>query len=408
MGSKLSLVVKEIKSMTSIVEVVSTYVQLRNVGGNHVGLCPFHSEKTPSFKVRESAGRYKCFGCGAHGDVIDFLQALSGKSFSEVVLDLASQYGINTDGAIDTSRIDLSRKVGVVHRYARNNLKMVRNYLDARKIPMDVADEFQLGYIPPGYRPKEDLSPLGFISSNNNFLFRNRITFPFFAGFSDPVSFSARTINRGNAPKYINGSESPIFKKGNVLFGMNLIQVADHLHLVEGPTDVISMTMAGLKAVGKSGTALSKQQCQMIKTKTNTVVVVGDGDEAGVKATGRDISMLLSEGLDVMVSVLPKGEDPDSIRRSKGESALKRSINPVMWQSYYKGLNQDNSSIRTAIENIIEIEDKISVDLNIREISATFGVRINSVWEIYHRLRKERWQSMSGLANRSNGRMRFV
>ena len=337
-----------------VLDVVSEFVTLRRRGANYIGLCPFHNERTPSFNVNPARGIYKCFGCGKSGDVARFLMDHEQMTFPEALRWLAHKYGIEIQERelSQEEREAQSRResVSVVNEYAckwfHDQLSTDEGraiglaYLRSRGFRDDIIDRFQLGYCPEGPRgtnPFADQAIRGGYREENLVLsgvcyktdegkirdrFHGRVMFPIHSLSGKVIAFSGRVMQKdAKVAKYVNSPESDIYVKSNELYGIWLAKAAivkqDKCFLVEGNTDVVSMHQAGVEnVVASCGTSLTTGQIRKIHRFTNNITVLYDGDSAGIHASLRGIDMLLKEGMNVRVVLLPDGEDPDSFARA--------------------------------------------------------------------------------------------
>lgn len=348
---------EEVRQAADIVDVVSDYVKLRRSGSNFTGLCPFHSEKTPSFSVSPKLGIYKCFGCGEGGDVFNFVMKTDGVGFEEAVRTLADRYNI-TIPEKDQEAYDPRHhlKDGIYHalRFAGSFYhqtlaeydvaEMVRAYLKKRGLKWKTVRKYGLGFAPDSYDHLlkaaksaginlEYLHESGLIKPREKDgyfdTFRNRLMFPIFNPSGKVIAFGGRTLSAAaNIPKYINSPQTPVYNKSEVLYGIqtakNEIRKAGEVILVEGYTDVLSMHQAGIgNVVSTSGTSLTAGQVRIMKRYGDTVLMIFDADAAGLSAAVRGISVALEEGMGVRVLTLPEGEDPDSWVRRNGEEGFR-------------------------------------------------------------------------------------
>jgi DNA primase len=354
--------IERILDAANIVNVVSEFVTLRKRGVNYVGLCPFHNEKTPSFYVSPAKGICKCFSCGKGGNVIHFLMEHEQMSFYDAAEWLADKYGIpfqrreltDTERALQNERESLF----VVNQFAKDFFTQTLHtpkgkavgmaYFHKRGFRDDIIEKFQLGYstndpdalaglaLKKGYT-KENLVKAGVCLEREDGTlldrFRGRVIFPIHSLSGKIVAFGGRIMNsKAKTAKYVNSPESVIYSKSRELYGIYFAKQAivrqDRCFLVEGYTDVISMFQAGVEnVVASSGTALTAGQIRLIRRFTNNITVLYDGDPAGIKASIRGIDMLLAEGMNVKVLLLPDGEDPDSFAQKHNATAFRQYIN---------------------------------------------------------------------------------
>ena len=357
------LTIEKILDAANIVDVVSEFITLRRRGVNYVGLCPFHNEKTPSFYVSPSKGICKCFSCGKGGNVIHFLMEHEQMSYWDAAKWLARKYGIpysereltDSEKALQNERESLF----ITNQFALDFFKdallntekgraIGLAYFRKRGFRDDILEKFHLGYCPDepdalaraalakGYS-KENLIKTGLCYERENDhqlrdRFHGRVIFPVHSISGKVVAFGGRIMNSdAKVAKYVNSPESVIYSKSRELYGLwqakQAIVRKDRCFLVEGYADVISMFQSGVEnVVASSGTSLTPGQIRLIHRFTNNITVLYDGDKAGIKASLRGIDMLLAEGMNVKVLLLPDGEDPDSFAQGRGATAFQQYI----------------------------------------------------------------------------------
>lgn len=348
----------EIRQKVDIVSLVSREVALRKTGKNFVGLCPFHPDKNPSMTVNPLTGRYKCWSCGAGGDIFNWVMARQNVDFAEAIRILAKDAGIELqqrDPEAAKKRKDRETAMDTALMVFRESLALSRvaqDYLRQREIPPDVVKEWELGYAPDQSDALTNrLMRDGFSLAESKLLFlvdtdasggyydkfRGRLMFPIRDERGTLVAFGGRVIGNGQ-PKYINSSDTPLFRKSRVLYGMNHakgpIQETRRALLVEGYLDVIACHSAGIRtAVASLGTALAEDQADLLRRWCDHVVILYDADEAGQKATERALSVLATAGLQCSVALMPSGQDPDSLLKQQGTAGLlavaEASIPPI-------------------------------------------------------------------------------
>jgi DNA primase len=343
-----------VKQQADIVRVVGEYVQLKKAGQNFRGLCPFHSEKTPSFNVHPARQIYHCFGCGKGGDVFSFVMEMEKCEFPEAIRLVAEKCGISIPRPKERSpeerRENQQRAVLVeMHREAQtffvNQMqgtlegKAARAYLEDRGMDRTTMDRFGVGYAPSGgdmllrhfksKYPDKILAESGLISRGENGRmfdrFRRRITFPISNESGKIVAFGCRALG-DDMPKYLNSPETPIYSKSNVLYHLDRAKEAlrrsDFAVLVEGYMDAIAVARAGISnVVASCGTSLAEPQIKLLARFTRRVIVNYDPDTAGQTATERSISLLLEQDFEVRVLALPGKADPDKFIREQGTDA---------------------------------------------------------------------------------------
>jgi DNA primase len=351
--------VKEIKERVDIVELVSTYVALRRAGQNFKGLCPFHAEKTPSFTVNPERGVFRCWGCGAKGDVFSFVEKIENISFVEAAEKLARRAGVEFRRHGDTRERATERQRwfhinAVAERFFREELKRaahVQAYLRQRGVAPEIWEEFALGFAPPGWErllqhlkqqgiTPEEAAKVGLATEGSRGLrdrFVERVIFPIHDVEGRPVAFGGRALGEAQ-PKYLNSPETPIFTKGRTLYGLDRARVAipaaGYVIAVEGYMDLIACHQAGLThSVATLGTAITPEHVQVLRRYTNRLVLAYDGDSAGMAAAMRSAPMFVEAGCEVRIARLPAGADPDSILKEQGAAALVELVEaaePVM------------------------------------------------------------------------------
>lgn len=356
------LLIQKIKDATDIAAVIGEFLQLRKAGRSYVGVCPFHADTHPSMRVDSQRQRYKCFVCGAGGDVFHFLQEHDRMSFPEAVEWCARRVGIEVqrdDSPEDRERIrqieSLRLVMDVAASYYQEHLPAAGKYISKRGQQSEILSLYRVGYAPAAGTAGRDLQTAGYsaqmlqaadITGDGKYgqydRFRDRIMFPFMDLQGRVIGFSGRYVTPvKGAGKYINTGDTPIFVKGNNLFGLyqakkTAVQT-DTIYLVEGQFDVLSMVGAGIQnVVAGSGTALTAQQVSLLARFAGTIVLMYDPDAAGLKASIANCSQLLARGLDVRCVLLPAGHDPDKIAREKGPDMTKwLSENTQPWLDYF-------------------------------------------------------------------------
>ena len=355
--------IDRILDAAQIVEVVSDFVTLRKRGVNYVGLCPFHNEKTPSFSVSPSKGLCKCFSCGKGGNAVHFIMEHEQMSYPEALRYLAKKYNIeikereltNEEKEVQSNR----ESMFIVNNFARDYFQnILKNHVDGRSIGLayfrqrgfrdDIIDKFQLGFstegrdalaqeaLRKGFK-QEFLVKTGLCYETDDHKLRDRfwgrVMFPVHTLSGKVVAFGGRVLSTENKKlaKYVNSPESEIYHKSNELDGIYFAKQAivkqDRCFLVEGYTDVISMHQSGVEnVVASSGTSLTPGQIRLIHRFTNNITVLYDGDMAGIKASIRGIDMLLEEGMNIKVCLLPDGDDPDSFARKHNATEFQNFI----------------------------------------------------------------------------------
>ena len=351
--------IERLRSTLSIVDTIQHYVALKRVGRNWVGLCPFHAEKSGSFNVREETGRYKCFGCDKGGDVFTFIQEIEQLDFPGAVEHLAAKAGIQLNYTSTGQSKERARRKQLVEAmneavewYHQRLLtdpdaRGARDYLRRRGLAGDVARQFKLGWAPDdwdalsrGLGASPDVMQsvgLAFRNKRNKMQdsFRARVMFPIFSESGEALAFGGRILPGSDDPaKYKNSSETPIYTKSKVLYGLNWAKadIAKHDQVVvcEGYTDVIGFHRAGVaRAVATCGTALTEEHVRLLKRYASKVVLAFDADAAGQGAAARFYEWEQAHAVEVSVARLPQGKDPGDLAQSDPES-LQRAVDTAM------------------------------------------------------------------------------
>lgn len=345
-----------VRDQTSIIHLVGGYVRLKKSGKDYSALCPFHTEKTPSFLVSESKQIFKCFGCGAGGDVFKFIMLMENCSFPESIRHLAEQSGVplpQQGGKTSFESETRDRLLGIMEiatRYFQECLRQrsgrndALNYLHRRQIEETAIDRFGLGFAPPGNQLLSLLKRKGFSaeqmlacgllkeadSGQHYDKFRNRVMFPIRDLFGRTIAFGGRILGEG-VPKYLNSPETSLYNKSKSLFALDVtreeIRRRNFALLVEGYFDCIVPFQFGIRNVVASlGTSLTQNQVRVLGRYTRKVLVNYDPDSAGVAAAMRSIDLFLEHGFYVNIVSLPKGQDPDTYIRSEGVAAYQEKI----------------------------------------------------------------------------------
>lgn len=350
-------IVQTIKEGADIVEVVGDYVSLKKLGVNFKGLCPFHSEKTPSFTVNPARGSFHCFGCGEGGDVLAFIMRFHNLGFAEALKHLAERCNISLPEKPRSPKEEeqaRNRKniyhineaaVRLYHDFLLTDpaAAPARRYLKKRGISDEIVAEFQLGFAPERWDfllkkfhhfPVKEVEEAGLLvpkdKAGHYDRFRNRILFPIFSSSGKALGFGGRALG-DQQPKYLNSPESPVYNKSRVLFGLfqnkEAIRQQKKCLVVEGNFDLIALAAQGIKHVGAPlGTAITRQQVKIIKGYAQEAIILFDGDQAGVKAALRAVPLFLSEQLDAKVVVLPEKHDPDTYINEFGRENFEKKL----------------------------------------------------------------------------------
>lgn len=355
-------VIEDVLRRTDLLQVVQQYLTVKRSGTTHKGLCPFHEERTPSFHIYADKGFYKCYGCGASGDVISLLRELEGWTFPEAVRHLAGRVGVEIPEddseeaeaakkrhqaqAIYVKVMTVARDFFVEELRGEGGAK-ARAYLQERGIDAATAEAFHLGYAPDAWDallrhlnghniPGAWAERAGLVNTRNNERggyydrFRDRVVFPVVDIWNKTLAFGARRLG-DDGPKYINSPETRYYTKGKILFGLHAaregIRKEGFALLVEGNFDVVALHAAGLNmTVAPMGTAFTLDQAKLLKRYAATVYIAFDGDDAGQEATYKCLGPMEQAGVEAHVITLPPGEDPDSIVRRDGPEALRAML----------------------------------------------------------------------------------
>ena len=414
---------------TNIVDVVGEFVTLRKAGVNYKGLCPFHDDKTPSFMVSPSKQICKCFACGEGGTAINFLMKHEQITYPEALRWLAKKYNIEIEERelTDEEKKEQSDResmlivnewaMGYFHDILKNDpdgIAIGKQYFRSRGIRDDIIEKFNLGYAVPkrdalataaqkaGYK-SEYLVKTGLcISQTSNpspltskllDRYAGRVIFPWLNVSGRVVAFGGRLLDsrtKGVQQKYVNSPDSEIYHKERELYGLyqakKAIAKEDRVYMVEGYTDVIAMHQSGLEnVVANSGTALSIHQIKLLRRFTQNITLLYDGDEAGIHAAMRGTDMLLGEGMNVKVLLLPDGDDPDSFARKHSATELKDYIekNATDFITFKTKLTVENVSdpvkrseaIGGIVKSISVIPDQILRSTYLSELSQRLGIK---------------------------------
>ncbi|MDE7381561.1 MAG: DNA primase [Muribaculaceae bacterium] len=416
--------VDKIKSVADIVEVVSDYVHLVRRGGNYMGLCPFHNERTPSFSVNKRRNFCYCFSCHKGGSPVNFIMEKEGVSYHDALLHLAKKYGIKVEERelSEKERAEITRRESmyVANQWAMEEMqRQMRNteegqtvglqYFYNRGITEEAIKEFKLGYVlnsgnhltDNARKAGHDISVFkelgltGVSGKGNEYdKFYGRVMYPIMNSAGKVIAFGGRDLKGGPA-KYINSPESEIYTKSNELYGIyqakNSIVRQDKCFLVEGYMDVIGMWQAGMKnVVASSGTALTDGQISLIHRFTKNITILYDGDSAGIKAALRGIDMLLSHKMKVNVLLLPDGKDPDEFAREhtpeefrkyveENETDIIRFKCDILLKNSYDNPRKKSEAIMSVVESISHIPEEVERNLYIQQCAILFNVDENIV-----------------------------
>ncbi len=429
--------IDRIKDAANIVDVVSEFVTLHKSGINYKGLCPFHNEKTPSFYVSPSRGTCHCFGCGKGGNAVGFIMEHEQMDYPEALRWLANKYHIEIKERelTDEERREQGERESMfiindwAEKYFQNilhhdddGLAVGMQYFRSRGFRDDIIEKFHLGYDLPdrhalakaalakGYKG-EFLLKTGICYQNNRGelidRYAGRVVFPWIGNSGRVVGFTARVLDartKGVNQKYVNSPDSEIYHKGNELYGIYQAKKAmaknDRVYLVEGQADVISMHQSGIEnVVAGSGTALTLAQIHMLRRFTNNITMIYDNDEAGIHAALKGTDMLLSEGMNLKVLLLPAGEDPDSFARKHTASDFRAYIeeHETDFIRFKTNLLLDNESdplrrseaINSIVKSISVIPNQILRDTYIHDSMARLDINERTLINTMNRMIRE-------------------
>ena len=419
-------VVEEVRQATDIVDIISQYVRLQKRGKNYLGLCPFHTEKTPSFTVNREKGLYHCFGCGVGGNVFTFLTQYEKTSFGEALRQLAARANISLPSYNNEKQSEVDEVLDINEKAIRYYRDMLHSdegrdaisYLrEKRQFTDETIEKFMLGYAPDRWDgllnylkrkgiDEKVIEKSGLILKRQDGTgyydrFRARVMFPVQSPSGRIIAFGGRTLKEDEKAKYINSPETAAYVKGKTLFGIyqakDAIIEKDAVILVEGYADLIALHQAEIRnVVASSGTALTVEQVQYISRYTNNVYLVYDADNAGQDASLRGADILLEQGMNVFIAALPAGEDPDTFVFSQGSEEFMRLIHDAMDMVEFKAsLLQSRSAaprdqitiIQSIVESLSKINDAIKVNLYVKDLAGKFGLQEES---IYQELKKKK------------------
>jgi DNA primase len=415
-------IIEQIKDKISIAEFIGKTIKLERKGNVYLGLCPFHKEKTPSFNVMEHKNFYHCFGCGASGDIVEFLIKSQHLNFVEAVESLAKLAGITIPKIISLQnekqnqlKNDIFEVIKEASNWFANNLKTntgfeAQKYLNERNINDQDIKEFNIGFVPSskdglirflrdkGYKDKIILDAgLAIKKASGQLMdrFHNRIIFPIYNYKNQIVGFGGRTIS-DEVPKYLNSPETEVFKKGELLFGWNLLDPVNNskpIIIVEGYIDVIALHKNGFNVVAALGTSLTQHQIIKLWRQTNEPIICMDGDKAGQVAMQRVAYLvleILKEGFSLRFASLPANKDPDEVIKTKGKDYFNSIINnatplsELLWNHEY------------TISKIATPEEKAALELRLKEL--TNKIKNDTVKNNYNRFFTDKiWKNLRKL-----------
>jgi DNA primase len=441
MAGRSKEVTDEIRRRINILDIVSAHVTLKRSGRRYTGLCPFHSEKTPSFTVNSEQGFFYCFGCHAGGDVFDFVMRMGGLSFPDALAELAGRAGVRLERTPEEERRGgererLLRTVAEAERYYQAQLageegRPARRYLEQRGVDAAAAEAFRLGYAPAGWDGLlRALRARGFDgaaleqaglavarsggedearASGHYDALRHRLIFPIHDLQGRPIAFGGRALDDEATPKYLNTRETALFVKGRTLYALDAarpaIREAGEAVIVEGYMDALACHQFGVaNAVASLGTALTQEQVLLLKRFAVRAVLVYDADTSGMDAAERGLAIFEQAELPVRVAVLPGGADPDEFLREKGAEAFRRALGGAQSVFNYRfamaSARHDGRTVEGKVGIVDEMSQLIIIAPNpvrqseyVRLLAERLGVREDAVRGQLGRLAKDRGEA---------------
>jgi len=412
-------VVEEVRARADIVEIIGEHVALKRSGKDFKARCPFHEEKTPSFYVVPSKGFFKCFGCNESGDVFTFLMKRLGLSFVDAVRYVAERAGVEIREVTRSGGEDPNRHLYEANAFAKDFFEKslweektgrdARAYLKGRGVGRETGERFGLGFAPDEWRALRDrasvhgiddgaLSEAGLLVKREEGKepydrFRNRIIFPIESVSGKVLAFGGRTLGQSGKgmPKYLNSPESPVYHKGEVLYGLswakNAIRREEGALVVEGYMDAVSLAAGGIEnVVAPLGTSMTEGQARLLARYCTRVFLLFDSDTAGLKASFRAGDVLLAAGLHPAVVTLPPGEDPDTIVRKEGPEGIReylgqavdvldRKLQILEEKDYFSSIERTRSAVDRLLPTIRSAKDPALRDIYVAKVAERTGVR---------------------------------
>lgn len=445
--------IDRIVDAANIVDVVSDYVTLRRAGASYKGLCPFHDDKTPSFSVSPARGVCKCFSCGKGGNSVHFIMEMEQLGYLEALRFLAKKYGITVEEEqmTDEQRQSLNERESMfaVNEWAAKYFHdTMLNHTDGRAVGLayfrsrgfrdDIIEKFRLGFCldefeamsreaqAKGYNKKYLVDTGLCVKRDNGSIydrFRGRAMFPWISVSGKVVAFGGRVLDsrtKGVSQKYVNSPDSQIYHKANELYGIfqakKAIAKEDNVYMVEGYTDVLAMHQCGIEnVVANSGTALNEAQIHLLHRFTNNITLLYDGDEAGIHAATRSTDMLLAEGMNVKILLLPDGDDPDSFSRKHNATEFKQYVADhqtdfILFKSNLLLKDSQRDPIKRAkltediVKSIAVIPDEIIRSTYVHECAEILGMDENVLMRGANKNRREILDNLKKEAQRERER----
>lgn len=401
--------IDDVRVRINIVDLVSQRVQLKKTGKNYQGLCPFHEDKRPSFSVNPLLGRYRCWSCGEHGDIFTWVMKTQGLDFPEALemlakqagVELAKTPGVKRDKTEKALQLEIMEEALSFFRDQLAKSSTGQEYLASRSIDAAAVKEWELGYAPNvGEALAIHLQKKGYTlavcrtlflveeDSSGGFFdkFRGRLMFPIRDERGELVAFGGRILGDGH-PKYINSSDTPLYRKGRVLYGMNIAVTAiakskpRRAVLCEGYLDVIACHRAGVKgAVASLGTALSEDHAKMLGRWCDEVVILYDADGPGQKAAERAIEILKPTKLQIRVALMPSGDDPDTLLRKQGPAAVEAAVENATQPTEFKidqliaaHPEKNQTFWNVVVETLVEAPSIMEIERHVERLVSRFA-----------------------------------
>ena len=415
----------EIRSKIDIVDVIGERIPLTAKGKNFFGVCPFHEDTNPSMSVSREKQIYRCFSCGASGNVFTFLMEYEHKSFKEVLKDLGDKVGVNTSSisvtSVSTKYDNLYEAYTFSQKYFQNNLNSkegrdARKYLEDRSLNDDIIKEFGIGLSLEKrddltkllQSKKYDLATLNKIglSVDDRDIYANRIMFPLHDPYGKIVGFSGRIYKDNKQNKYVNTKETVIFKKGSCLYhyhiAKDVCRTTKSVIVMEGFMDVIRASTIGIRnTVALMGTALTKEQISLIKRLSNNIILCLDGDGPGRHAAESIGKTLLDEGIEVKIVTLPDPDDPDTYILKNGKDKFVSMIeNAVNYSDFKIQLLKENVNFKSeedlskyinkVLEETVKINDEIRVEIILKKLAKDYNIGYNTLEKRFKDLKEDK------------------
>ena len=422
--------IEQVRQTSDIIEVVSSYVELKQRGRNFFGLCPFHSEKTPSFSVNPEKQIYKCFGCGSGGGSINFIMDIENLEFADAIKHLAQSFNVTLDiqGGDSKKFADTKSQLLAIHQISTNFYQKILkskegekalNYLKDRGLSDVIINDFKLGFSLDSFddllkilraesfsAEAMKLSGL-FIKSEKGYFnrFRSRIMFPIQNYKGDVIAFGGRIFNKDDPAKYQNSPETPIYNKSNILYGLSQnsqsIRDKKNIILVEGYMDLLQITQAGFNnCLAISGTAFTEGHASILKRYTSDIYITFDGDDAGRKASLKCGYILSSNSMQANIVTPPNQMDPDDWVRDKGKEEFKKGLSEATdlvssHYNYFSDNSKDgslniNKFIEECLNEIINIQNPITKEILVKRVSELTSIDQNNILHVLNDMSKKR------------------